>query len=231
MSSVAIIPARGGSRRIPKKCIREFADRPIIAYSIDAALESGLFQRVIVSTDSQEIADVAVALGAEAPFLRPAELADDFTGTDAVILHALDWLKSEGDLFDYACCVYATAPFIQARFLADGYRVLTETEATTAFSVATWPFPLFRALKLSSEGRLEMFWPEHRLTRSQDLPDAYYDAGQFYWLDVAKYTGEGKLFSIDSVPVVIPGKFVHDIDTEEDWETAEGIHAAIRNEE
>jgi len=222
---VAIIPARGGSKRIPGKNIRNFAGKPIISYSIEAAEETGIFDRIIVSTDSEEIAQVAREYGAETPFIRPAEIADDYTGTDEVVLHALSWLKSSGCDFDYVCCIYPTAPLIRAEFIEKGFRLLKETGAATAFSVTTFSYPVFRSLRTNDAGRMEMIWPENYKKRSQDLPEAYHDAGQFYWADVPEYT-EGKGFlSKDSVPVILPRYFVQDIDNEEDFKLAEAIVA------
>jgi pseudaminic acid cytidylyltransferase len=220
MSSVAIIPARGGSKRIPDKNIRLFAGKPMIAHSIEAAQNSGLFDRIIVSTDSEKIAAVAKERGAEVPFMRPAELADDFTGTDAVFLHALQWLEENDKLYDTACLIYATAPFIQNKYIRQGLEKLVENDATCAFSVATFAFPVFRGLKVDSNNRLSMLWPEYRLTRSQDLPEAFHDAGQFYWVNIDKYNTAVSLYA-DAAPIVIPRKYVQDIDTIEDWESAE----------
>ncbi|BDV43449.1 pseudaminic acid cytidylyltransferase [Geotalea uraniireducens] len=225
--NVAIIPARGGSKRIPRKNIKPFAGKPMIAYSIEAALESGLFERVIVSTDDREIADVARGHGAEVPFIRPAELADDFAGTDAVLLHGLQWLEEHARRPDYCCCIYATAPFVRSEYLRQGFELLCHHQATSAFSVATFPACIFRALKLNDLGRLEMIWPENREKRSQDLGEAYHDAGQFYWVDTGKYLAERRLFSADAVPVQIPRHLVQDIDTPEDWETAERMYRAL----
>lgn len=225
--NVAIIPARGGSKRIPRKNIKPFAGRPMIAHSIVAARESGLFERIIVSTDDEEIAQVSRDYGAEVPFMRPAELADDFAGTDAVLLHALTWLKERGELPDAFCCIYATAPFVRSEFLRQGLEALHREEATTAFSVTSFAYSIFRALRTTTNGRLEMIWPKNRDRRSQDLGEAYHDAGQFYWADTQKYLGEQKLFSRDAVPVFIPRYLVQDIDTPEDWETAERMYRAL----
>ncbi|MDP7423774.1 MAG: pseudaminic acid cytidylyltransferase [bacterium] len=219
--NVAIIPARGGSKRIPGKNVKLFAGKPIIAYSIQVALESGLFQRLIVSTDSEEIADVARKWGAEVPFLRPAEFSDDFTGTDEVILHALDWLDSAGEAYNYVCCIYATAPLLQAEYLRRGFQSVRREQAATAFSVTTYSYPIFRALTLDDNHRLDMIWPEHFTSRSQDLREVYHDAGQFYWAHIGKYRVGKRFFSNDAVPVIVPRHLVQDIDTEEDWIVAE----------
>jgi N-acylneuraminate cytidylyltransferase len=227
MSTVAIIPARGGSKRIPRKNVKLFAGLPMIAHSIRAAKQAQLFDRIMVSTDDDEIMDVARGEGAEVPFRRPPELATDFAGTDAVLRHALQWLREEGVAARYFCCIYATAPFIQPDAIRRGLATLTGSSATTAFSVTTYPYPIARALKLRSDGRVEMCWPENFAKRSQDFAECYHDAGQFYWGDADKYLRDGRLFSSDSVPVIIPRQFVQDIDTLEDWEMAERMFMAF----
>lgn len=224
--NVCIIPARGGSKRIPQKNIREFCGKPMIAYSIEAAKESGLFSRIIVSTDSDEIAEVARKWGAEVPFMRPAELSGDHVSTETVISHALDCLKDESMEVKYACCLYATAPFVQTVYLNKGLKLLKSSGATTGFSVTVFPFPIFRGLRINERGALEMIWPEHRVTRSQDLPEAYHDAGQFYWVNVAKFMQMPQLYSPDSVPIILPRYLVQDVDTEEDWRRAELMYKA-----
>lgn len=226
--NVTIIPARIGSKRIPKKNIKIFHGKPIIAYSIQTALETGLFKKVIVSTDSQELAKIAVSYGAEVPFIRPTELSDDFTGTDAVILHALNWLIKHGEDIQYACCIYATAPFIQSEYIRTGFELLKKANATSAFSVTTYPYPIYRSLRINEDERLEMIWPDYMNVRSQDLSEAYHDAGQFYWADVQKYLIEKKFLSRDAVPIILPRHLVQDIDTDEDWKRAEAMYEAIR---
>ena len=228
MSVVAVIPARGGSKRIPHKNIKPFCGKSMIAYSIEAAKDTGIFDRIIVSTDSKEIASIAKESGAEVPFMRPSELADDHTGTDAVILHVLKRLMEDGEKIDYICCIYATAPFIKAKYIIEGYDLLCNKNATSCFSVTTYSFPIFRSLKINNQDRLEMFWPEYRGTRSQDLPEAYHDAGQFYWADAKKYLKEKQFYSKYAVPVILPRYLVQDIDTPEDWETAEKMFSALQ---
>jgi len=227
MGNVAIIPARGGSKRIPQKNIRLFAGKPIIAYSIEAARQTQLFEKIIVSTDSDEIADVAVKYGAEVPFRRPAALSDEHTGTGVVVAHAVEWLREEGHAVTYVCSIYATAPLIRPEFIAHGYDALRQSSATSAFSVTSFPSPIFRALKVNPAGRLVMVWPEHMKTRSQDLPETYYDAGQFYWAEVDRFLKEKTFISKDAVPVILPRYLVQDIDTPEDWETAETMYRAL----
>lgn len=219
--TVAVIPARGGSKRIPGKNIRPFAGKPIIGYSIEAARECGLFDRILVSTDDAEIAAVARDFGAETPFLRPAALADDFTGTNAVVKHAIGWLHGAGESVDYVCCIYATAPFLRPEFLAEGFRNLARGDCSFSFSVTGFRFPIQRALRVTAAGRVEALFPEHISTRSQDLEEAYHDAGQFYWGRAEAFLGDRVLFSPASTPVILPRHLVQDIDTLEDWEEAE----------
>ncbi len=228
MSALCVIPARGGSKRIPRKNVRPFAGRPMIAWSIETARASGLFDRVVVSTDDTEIAAVARESGAEVPFLRPAELANDIAGTDAVIGHALEWFAAQGETVEEFCCIYATAPFLCAEDLRRGLELLREREAATVFSVTSFPSTIFRALEIAGDGRLRMFWPENFTRRSQDLPAAYHDAAQFYWGHTRRYLLERRLFSTNSVPVVLPRHRVQDIDTPEDWALAENLFAALR---
>lgn len=218
---LAIIPARGGSKRIPRKNIREFCGKPMLAYSIEAARASNCFDRIIVSTDDAEIASVARACGAETPFVRPAELASDFTGTIPVIKHAIEWFIEHKMQPDLACCIYATAPFVTPQDLQRGLAVLGSTKSAYAIALTRYPFPIQRAVKLAPSGRLAMFQPEHVNTRSQDLEEAYHDAGQFYWGQCAAFLGELPIFSEGTVPVLLPRWRVQDIDTLEDWGMAE----------
>ncbi|MFA5181796.1 MAG: pseudaminic acid cytidylyltransferase [Syntrophales bacterium] len=224
---VAIIPARGGSKRILNKNIKLFAGQPVISYSIRVAQETGLFDRIIVSTDSLEIADMARSYGAEVPFLRPAELANDFAGTAEVVCHAIEWLARDGMQPEFICCIYATAPFIQANYLKQGYEKLINSDATTVFSVTTYPYPIYRSLKITENGRITMIWPDYKNFRSQDLSEAYHDAGQFYWANTNKFMKGKALFAEDSLPVILPRYLVQDIDTPEDWETAEMMFATM----
>ena len=226
--NIAVIPARGGSRRIPGKNIRNFCGTPIIGYSIGAALESGLFEKVLVSTDDEEIARVARGFGAWVPFLRPATLADDHTGTNAVVRHAIQWLQAEGERVDHACCIYATAPFLREAYLREGLVKLIEQGKSFAFSVTSFPFPIQRALRISAAGVVSAFSPEFIVARSQDLEEAYHDAGQFYWGTAAAYLAEEELFCGRSVPVILPRHLVQDIDTPEDWIRAELMYRALQ---
>jgi pseudaminic acid cytidylyltransferase len=228
--NIAIIPARGGSKRIPGKNIRLFAGKPIIAYSIEAAKASGVFDRIIVSTDSDEIAKVAMDCGAEIPFMRPEELADDHTPTAPVIANAIHWFQDSGHSPEFVCCIYATAPFVKPEFIKQGYDTIIKYNVTSVFSITTFPFPIFRSLRITDSGTLAMFWPEYELTRSQDLPEAYHDAGQFYWLKVDPFLESGKMYTSDAMPVILPRYLVQDIDTPEDWITAEKMFKAVHKE-
>lgn len=226
---LAIIPARGGSKRIPRKNIKPFCGKPMIAWSIDAARVSGCFDRVIVSTDDSEIAEVARARGAEVPFMRPPELSDDYTGTIPVIAHAIDWMNNNAGTVEFACCLYATAPFVQAEDLRRGFKLLQQSGADYAFSVTSYPFPIQRAIRITGDHRVEMFNPEHFDTRSQDLEEAFHDAGQFYWGRASAWQAGNPLFSRAAAPVQLPRHRVQDIDTVEDWERAEWLFKAIQS--
>jgi len=229
--NACIIPARGGSKRIQKKNIREFCGKPMIAHSIEAAQAADVFDRIIVSTDSEEVADMARMYSVEVPFMRPSKLSDDHATTDDVIIHALNWFRDNGVELTYACCLYATAPFVQSEYIQQGLEKMKETCAIGAFSVTTFPFPIFRGLKINERGALEMFWPEHRLTRSQDLPEAYHDAGQFYWFDVEKYFKNTRSYIERALPIILPRHLVQDIDTPEDWVRAELMFQALEKQD
>lgn len=225
---MAVIPARGGSKRIPRKNIKSFCGKPMIAWSIETALQSGCFDEVVVSTDDAEIAEVALQCGAQAPFVRPAALSNDHTGTIPVIRHAINWILAHGQTPAQVCCLYATAPFVSVEDLQRGLTVLTETACDYAFSVASYAFPIQRAIRITNTGRVEMFNPEHFTTRSQDLEDAYHDAGQFYWGRAEAWLAERVIFGPASVPVLLPRHRVQDIDTPEDWERAEWMFKALQ---
>ena len=227
--NVAIIPARGGSKRIPRKNVKEFHGKPIIAYSIEAAKQSGCFDRIIVSTDDEEIAEVARAYGAEVPFLRPAEISDDHATTMDVIQNALLWFEERSQYVTYACCIYATAPFISSEAINRGLSALVEGRFDYAFSATSFAFPIQRALKINHDGSTKMFMPEHLNTRSQDLEEAYHDAGQFYWGKSTAFLDKKPMFSNASFAVVLPRKLVQDIDTLEDWSSAELMYEVLEN--
>ena len=233
---VAVIPARGGSKRIPNKNVKPFCGKPIIAYSIEAALASEVFDRVIVSTDSSEVMDVAKEYGAEVPFLRPDELSDDHTPTIPVIAHAIETLdqqvESDPDseqakgIVSHACCIYATAPFVQVADIESGLKTLQTSQADFCFTATSFAFPIWRAIGLRENNTVEMFWPENGNKRSQDLEEAYHDAGQFYWGTSHAWKNATNIFSANSTAVVIPRARVQDIDTVEDWERAEAMYRA-----
>jgi pseudaminic acid cytidylyltransferase len=227
---LAIIPARGGSKRIPHKNIKLFCGKPMIAWSIAATLESGCFDRVVVSTDDDEITEVARCHGAEVPYVRPPELSDDETGTIPVIRHAIEWFSERGQRAAQVCCIYATAPFVRADDIRRGLSVLIDTGSDFAFSVTSYPFPIQRAIRITAQGGVEMFSPEHFNTRSQDLEQAYHDAGQFYWgRATAWLTGE-VIFGPNAAPVLLPRCRVQDIDTTEDWQMAEYLFRVVNLE-
>lgn len=218
---IAIIPARGGSKRIPKKNIKNFCGKPMIAWSIEKAIDSGLFDHVLVSTDDNSIAKVAKEYGAEVPFIRPKYLSDDHTGTTPVTRHATDWVIENIGHVDYICTIYATAPFIEIKDLITGFRSLSESSFKLAFSVTSYDFPIQRALKLNENNSVSMFQPEYYHSRSQDLEASFHDAGQFYWAKTEAINSESIAFSENSLAVIIPRHRVLDIDTEEDWVRAE----------
>lgn len=221
MNSIAIIPARGGSKRIPRKNIRHFLGKPIIAYSIETALESGVFDEVMVSTDDDEIAEVAKKCGAKIPFMRSAENADDYATTVDVLVEVLQKYKEQEKYFENGCCIYPTAPLLKSSFLKGGYEKLINEIFSTVFPVVEFSYPIKRSLKLNDIGKVEMNWPEYLESRSQDLQKSYHDAGQFYWFNVEKLLKEKKLFGENSGAIVLPSTSVQDIDTEEDWKLAE----------
>lgn len=224
---VAIIPARGGSQRIPRKNIRNFAGKPAIAHVIQTAQNSGLFDTIIVSTDDSEIAEISRYWGAKVPFLRPAELANDFVGTTEVIAHGTQWLIGEGWELKAVCCIYATALLLQADDLKRGWDSLNSGNWLYTFSATDFSSPIFRSFRQNSEGGVEMFFPEHFPKRSQDLPVALHDAGQFYWGHPQAWMQHKRIYDHWSTPVMIPRWRVQDIDTEEDWQQAELIWETI----
>ena len=229
MKNLCIIPARGGSKRIPKKNIKSFCGKPLIAYSIETALKSNLFEKVIVSTDSEEIAEVAKKYGAEIPFMRPKELSDDYSSSDDAVSHAIGFLKERGEEFRYVCTIYATAPFLQVEYLKKGFEALKNSDAKMAFSVTSMPFPIQRTFKITPDGRCQMFTPEYFSSRSQDLEEAYQDAGQFYWEKIGCQSDD-IFFGKDSIPIILPRYLVQDIDTMEDFHRAELMYKALHDD-
>lgn len=225
---IAIIPARGGSKRIPRKNIKHFCGKPMIAWSIEAARASGLFDHIIVSTDDAEIAEIARYWGAETPFVRPAELSNDYVGTGMVVKHAVEWaIKNLGEV-EFVCTIYATAPFIKPADLKKGLVLLSGSGGKISFTATSFPFPIQRAIKITQSGRVAMFQPEHYSTRSQDLESAYHDAGQFYWAKIEAILNDVSAFSEEAVPLILPRYQVQDIDTVEDWQRAELMFEAWR---
>lgn len=228
--NIAIIPARGGSKRIPRKNIKEFHGKPMIAYSIEAAIESNCFDRIIVSTDDSEVAEVAKKFGAEVPFVRPESLADDYATTMDVIQHAIYWFKDNDFSVDNVCCLYATAPLLKSKFIQLGLKKLSESDCDFVFSATDFPFPIQRAIKVSAEEKVSMFNPENANVRSQDLEEAFHDAGQFYWGKASAYIEGKAIFSDRSRIVKLPRSRVQDIDTPDDWKFAELLYLALENQ-
>jgi len=223
--NTAIIPARGGSQRIPRKNIKLFHGKPMIAWPIQAALDSECFDQVLVSTDDEEIASIARDCGAHTPFVRPAELSDHHSTTGAVMQHAVQWLQDQGADVSAVCCLYATAPFVQAQDISDALTLLQSQALDYVFSATGYSFPIQRAFQLNAQGRVQMFQPEHLLTRSQDLPEAFHDAAQFYWGTAQAWLHQKPVFSSQSAPLILPSHRVQDIDTPQDWLRAEQLFA------
>lgn len=224
--NVAVLPARGGSKRIPRKNVRDFCGLPMISWSIKAALASECFDRIVVSTDDLEIAEVSRQAGAEVPFMRPDAISDDFTGTAAVVKHAIEKLNfaDNGDCF--VCCIYATAPFLDPEDLRRGLAVIRESAADFALSVTTYAFPIERALCVRSDGLLQMLDVAKAATRSQDLEERFHDAGQFYWGRRSAWLSGLPVLASKCAPVELPRHRVQDIDTSEDWVRAEMMFKA-----
>lgn len=227
MNRLCVIPARGGSKRIPRKNLKPFAGLPILAHSIAAARASGLFNHIVVSTYDAEIADVAREHGAEVPFIRPAALSDDHAGTIPVVAHAIECMEARRRPVDEVCCLYATAPFATASDLREGLRLLESGDWTYVFTATEFAAPIFRSFRLLESGGVEMFYPEKFTSRSQDLPRAFHDAGQFYWGRPAAWRAGEPFFTPRARALVLPRWQVQDIDTQDDWERAELIAPAL----
>ena len=223
---IAVIPARGGSKRVPRKNIKLFGGKPMISYAITAAKNSGLFDHVVVSTDDSEIANIAKEWGAEIPFFRPEELANDFTTTVPVISHAIQECVALGWQIDYACCIYPAVPFLEIADLQGAYVQIATGKSDYCFPVTEFPSAIQRALKRNNEGLVKPFYPEFEITRTQDLEHAYYDAGQFYWGKKTAWVSNPRIHS-NGMGFVIPSWRVVDIDTPEDWDRAERLALAI----
>lgn len=221
MKRIAIIPARGGSKRIPRKNVKDFLGMPIIAYSITAALESGIFDTVMVSTDDEEIATTAREYGAEVPFLRSARTSDDYATTADVIDEVLDRYKADGKEYDIVACIYATAPFVNALWLKQASQLLEDGAFDSAFTCVAYSYPVQRGLEIDSNGRIAMKWPEYKSSRSQDLQTIYHDAGQFYFATANAYRKCHSFWGDNTAPIVLSELEVQDLDTPTDWAIAE----------
>lgn len=218
--NVCIIPARGGSKRIPKKNIYNFFNKPMIYWSIKAAKDSKCFEKIIVSTDDPEISMIAKNFGAEVPFLRPKELSDDKTPTQPVIKHAIKWLEKAGYNLKYVCCLYATAPLLKSEDICKSHKIIVKSkEETMLFSATSFNYPIQRALIIDKEGFTSMLYPENLNKRSQDFEDTFHDAGQFYWATAKRWVTKNDILQF-SMPYFLPRWRVQDIDTEEDLKYA-----------
>ncbi len=224
---LCVIPARGGSKRIPRKNIKNFNGKPMIGYSIEAAFKSNCFDRIVVSTDDQEIANISKSYGAEVPFMRPEELADDYAGTLPVIRQAIEWFDNNDQSPTEVCCLYATAPFVQAESLQKAYQQMQNTGAEYCFTATSFPFPIQRAIKVTANNRVEMFQEGQFNQRSQDLEEAFHDAGQFYWGSAEAFKAMKPIFSEMASPYLLPRHLVQDVDTPEDWIRAELMHKVL----
>lgn len=228
MTALAIIPARGGSKRILRKNVRPFAGKPIIGWTIETALAAGLFTEVMVSTDDPEIAETAREFGAQVPFMRSPGNADDHAGIAEVLREVLETYACEGRDFGSACCLYATAPFMTAADLREGKRMLDGGRFDVVLPVARFAYPIWRGLRRDADGRVELFFPEHAQTRSQDLPPAFHDAGQWIWLNTAPFTAGASLLGGRTGSLPLPDDRVQDIDCEDDWVAAERKFTLLR---
>ena len=227
MHNLAIIPARGGSKRIPRKNIRDFLGKPIITYSIDAALGSGLFEEVMVSTDDKEIAEIAIKYGARVPFYRSDEASSDFATTMSVVKEVVSIYKRQfNKTFDLICCIYPTAPLIQVQHLKTGLDILLAKNFESVFPIVAFGYPVWRGVEITNEGKTQMIWPEYQNSRSQDLKNVYHDAGQWYWLNM-KQIGEN-IFSPNSGSVLLSEEEAQDLDNLTDWAIAEIKHMQLK---
>jgi len=223
---VAIIPARGGSKRIPRKNIKDFHGKPMIAWSIEAAKQSGLFDKIVVSTDDYEIATISKSYGADVPFMRPMTLADDHTPTVPVIAQGISALADCGVFPDFICCIYPCAPFLRSDDLVAGLTLLQESGSNFAYPVAEYAHPVQRSLLRSENGKMEFLYPEYELTRTQDLPPTFHDVGQFYWGRTGAWSAQRRMHS-EGAGLVVPHWRVVDIDTIDDWQRAEMLFALL----
>lgn len=229
MSNLAIIPARGGSKRIPRKNIRDFLGKPIISYSIQAALNSELFEEVMVSTDDDEIELVAKNFGASVPFKRSEKTSNDFATTFDVIEEVINSYIKLGRVFENVCCIYPCAPFIAEKKIRDAYDILSAQYFDTVFPVVKYAFPIQRSLQMNDFGKINFLYPENALTRSQDLPPSYHDAGQFYWINVKACICKKMVVTPNTGCIEISELEAHDIDNEIDWKIAEIKYQILKN--
>lgn len=220
MRRIAIIPARGGSKRIPRKNVKDFLGKPIISYAIEGAISSNLFEEVMVSTDDKEIADIALQYGASVPFFRSDHTSDDFATTQDVIFEVINAYQEKRQEFHYGCCIYPTAPFVTKELLIKGWEKIYQHKYDLLFPVLEYSFPIWRSLKIEQD-KVDFWWPEHALKRSQDLPKAYHDAGQFYWFNIAAVKQQQKLMTDNVGALIVSELEAHDIDNLTDWEVAE----------
>lgn len=228
MGNLAIIPARGGSKRIPKKNIKLFCGRPIIEYSINSAIKSGLFDEIVVSTDSEEISKIAIDCGAKVPFKRSAKNSDDYATTADVIQEVLDWYEKEKYDFDSICCIYPTSPLMSNGRIMQAYTKMVDEKRDSVFPVAKFAYPIQRALRLDNKEKINFVWPENAVSRSQDFEEFYHDAGQFYWINVSSFRREAALISGNSSCVLLDELEVQDIDNISDWKIAELKYEALQ---
>lgn len=225
MKNICIIPARGGSKRIPRKNIKEFLGKPIIAYSIEAALKSGLFDEVMVSTDDEQIAAIAKQYGASVPFMRSEATANDFASSEDVLVEVLNEYLKRGKVFDNMCCIYATAPLISSNDLAEALQLMNNSKFDCVYPVVQFSYPIWRCLDVAEDGSMKRHWPEYENSRSQDLPKEYHDTGTFYWYKLQ----QGALASGKIGAIIVPEDRVQDIDTETDWKLAEMKYKLLNN--
>ncbi len=225
--NVCIIPARGGSKRIPKKNIKNFRNKPMISWSIKSAIKSGIFKKILVSTDDKEIANISLNEGAEVPFLRPKEISGDYSSTQEVIKHSIEWMMTNGIEPNIVCCLYATSPFTTSNDLNLGLKKIVNSNFLQyLFTVTSFEYPIQRSFRINKEGHTEMLFPENYHKRSQDLESIFHDAGQFYMAKKDKWLSDEGFFQ-NGLPLIIPRWRVQDIDTEEDWIRAEKLHQIL----
>ena len=229
VGNLAIIPARGGSKRIPRKNVRDFFGKPIMAYSIQAAINSALFEEVMVSTEDDEIKDIAKKYGASVPFKRSEKTANDFATTFDVIEEVVNSYKKIGREFRNICCIYPCAPFVRDKILNDTYNLFLDQNFDTVFPIIKYGFPIQRSLQLNELGQINFLYPEYALTRSQDLPPSFHDAGQFYWINVESCMNHKMVITSNSGCIQISELEAHDIDNEIDWKLAESKYQVFKN--